>query len=199
MLTIHRPTLLSIAVVGLMFLSIKLLLEVRVLPHMLKRANAMMLREVVPPLEAYFGDFQEWPAGTPEEILWHLQGARSDRVPVGPAGAQAPDPSAVVRTRQELPSVNYLRDARVGSAGMTLGDAWGRPLEFHFLPKGPAKVTSPGSDGMLGTADDVSVTAHIMPRKTLPTRAMFVADREFRRLDEARRVELARKLAEKVR
>ena len=93
--------------------------------------------------------------------------------------------------RQRL---NFLVDAPVRAAGLTIGDAWGRPLEFSFTPAGPATATSLGADGVLGTPDDVTATAHIVPRRTQPTRAIFLADRAFRRAEEARRIQ--RKLAE---
>jgi hypothetical protein len=198
--TIYRSALCSVAAILLVMLGIWWLLTVKVIPAMTERGNALMLRQVVPALESYFSDFQEWPRGNPEEILWRLQGARGDRPP--PPGGAGPQPAASaepMRTRREMPSVDYLRDTPLRAAGQALGDAWGRPLEFEFVPDGPAKVTSLGADGILGTPDDVSVTANIMPRKTGPTRALFIADREFRRSEEAKRLERMLRTADKQR
>jgi hypothetical protein len=207
-----RLALLSALVMLALGLGLKALISGMIVPRMLERGNVMMIHQIVGPLESYFADYQAWPAGAAEETNWRLQGAKDDvigetspdQAPTPPpagasaAAAMAVDPAEAPSIRRERQPVtlNYLRDAKVRSAGLTLADAWGHPLEFSFIPTGPATVTSLGPDAVLGTDDDVSATANIQPRSVHPTRSIFLADREFRLADEIRRLERARKLQE---
>jgi hypothetical protein len=81
----------------------------------------------------------------------------------------------------------------VKTEGDELVDAWSNSLQFD-LPDDdtrPATVTSIGPDGLLGTADDLSITLTLSPKRVTPTLAMFEAVTHKRREQEFRAAEQA--------
>lgn len=175
-----------------------------VLPGMMREGNRTLMARAAAAFEEYYADHQRWPDGPPGEIFHRLAGRseaqiadwRASRTQTTPKTDQ---PEETIRREQSIPVKNYLRNNSVKSEGDELVDAWSNSIQFDLPADGsrPASLTSIGPDALLGTADDLSVTLAMSPRRMTPTLAMFESVSHRRREQEYRAAEQALRKAKR--
>lgn len=175
-----------------------------VLPGMMRQGNHTLLARAAAAFEEYYGDHQRWPEGPPMEVFHRLAGRTEEQLAEWRAAQARPkseneEPAETIRREQTIPPKNHLRNHSVKTEGDELVDAWSNSIQFDLPADGsrPAVLTSIGPDGLLGTADDQSVTVNMTPQRTTPTLAMFEAVTNKRREQEFRTAEQALRKAKR--
>jgi len=168
----------------------------QVLPRLMVEGNRTLLERAAAACEDYYADHQHWPAGPPLEIFHRLAGRTEDQLIEWRAAqahprTEAAPPLETIRREAAIPVKNYLRLHTPKAENAELVDAWSNSLQYDFPDDDsrPATLTSVGPDGILGTADDQSVTLNKRPRRITPTLAMFEAVTNKQREQEFRAAE----------
>lgn len=192
-----KRALLALAATSVLLAGVWWHLTRQVLPGMMHQGNHTLLARAAAALDDYYGDYQDWPDGPPQEVFHRLAGRTEEQLDEWRAAQSRPKTEAAetIRREQTIPVKNYLRNHAVKIEGDELVDAWSNSLQFDFPTDNqrPAHLTSIGPDGLLGTADDQSVELTMAPRRMTPTLAMFEAvthkrhEQEFRTAEQALR------------
>lgn len=209
----------ALVIGGACFLGLRWLMAAVVLPDMIVAGNRHMMQHLIPPLTAYCADHGKWPTGTPNEIFMRLIGFNEEQIAEalrnqaimaqqaartassgeeedeGDGNSGNEEESAAVNEEAIAVTHNYLSRLPLKVIRHELADSWGHSLVFSF-PEGqggPVKITSLGPDAALGTADDQSVSVEPVPRAYLPDRRFFLARQRFDAINEAKRLERARR------
>ena len=175
------------------------LLTRRVLPTMLVEGNRVIMARAAAALEEYYSDHQHWPAGPPVEIFHRLAGRSEEELVQWREfmlrHQEAPAvPEETIRRKQAIPVKNLLRNHAVRNQEPgEVVDAWANSIQYHFPDdlRSSASITSMGPDGLLGTADDLTVPLRMNPQRMTPTPATFAAVTKKRREQEFKAAEQA--------
>lgn len=207
----------ALVIGGACFLGLRWLMAAVILPDMIVAGNRQMMQHLIPPLTAYCADHGKWPTGTQNEIFMRLIGFNDEQIAealrnqaitqkalAGNAAGEEAGGEESEGSEEETPAVNeeaiavthnYLSRLPLKVIRHELADSWGNSFVFSFPEgeAGPVKVTSLGPDAALGTEDDQSVSVEPVPRSYLPDRRFFEARQRFDAINEAKRLERARR------
>ncbi len=207
-----RNTVVSAIAAAALVGSVSWALRETVVPSMVRDGNEPLLQRATLAFENFYANHGAWPRGNQREV-WNQLIGRHRRFTLDADGSLKAEAVLDPLTQKELtgeeedetsqteefsiPTANHTTGFERMSS-FVLSDAWGQPVEIEYPEDGTLRLVSVGEDGVRGTADDATATAHPKPRAMLPDRRDYerVRQRQLRMAAEA--AEKARRAAEKA-